>query len=112
MKKLLLISAICLVSIVKTSPLFATHAAGMDLSYQCLGNNQYLFYATFYRDCHGISAPSILPIDISSVSCGYQMTYDAVLSFSTSGTDSISHLAGLCPDVNSECVGGNFTGYE
>jgi gliding motility-associated-like protein len=84
----------------------------MDLSYICTGNNQYLFYATFYRDCIGIEAPSSLPIDISSASCGYNQTFNADLSYSTFGSDSISHLAGLCPDLNSQCLGGNYTGYE
>lgn len=91
---------------------FATHAAGMELTYQCLGNNQYLFYATFYRDCHGISAPEFLPIDISSVSCSYSETFFANLLFSTQGSDTISHLAGLCAGFNSQCVGGTYTGYE
>ncbi|WP_264788507.1 T9SS type A sorting domain-containing protein [Aureispira anguillae] len=31
---------------------------GLDLTYKCIGNNQYEINLTFYRDCNGISAPS------------------------------------------------------
>jgi hypothetical protein len=84
----------------------------MDLTYQCLGGNQYLFVATFYRDCNGISAPSFLPIDVSSIACTYQQTFTANLVYSTQGSDTIAHLAGLCPGLNSQCTGGTYQGYE
>lgn len=112
MKSLLRFCAILFVTLAKINTASATHAAGMDLSYECVGNNQYLFYATFYRDCIGIDAPFVLPIDISSASCGYNQTFSASLVYSTQGSDTISHLAGLCPDLNSQCTGGNYTGYE
>lgn len=53
-------------------------------------------------------------LDLSSASCNFLDTtnYFMILVYSTAGTDSISHLAGLCPDLNSECVGGTYTGYE
>ncbi|MBA2407861.1 MAG: hypothetical protein H0V65_07705, partial [Chitinophagales bacterium] len=112
MKKFIQCLTIALLAFMQINTASATHAAGMDLSYICTGNNQYLFYATFYRDCNGIDAPTSLPIDISSASCGYAQTFNADLVFSTYGSDSISHLAGLCPDLNSQCLGGNYTGYE
>ncbi|MCB9166736.1 MAG: gliding motility-associated C-terminal domain-containing protein [Flavobacteriales bacterium] len=36
----------------------ATHAMGGDLTYQCLGGNQYKIILNFYRDCNGIAAPT------------------------------------------------------
>src|SRR6187455_2543 len=114
MKKyyILLIAVAVLLSIGKKS--FATHAAALDLSYTCYGNNQYQFVATFYRDCSGIAALESLPLEISSASCNWadSISYSMILVYSTAGTDSISHLAGLCPDLNSKCIGGNYTGYE
>lgn len=112
MKHLLRLLAIITITGLNINAAHATHAAGMDLSYQCVGNNQYLFYATFYRDCNGIEAPFSLPIDIFSISCNYNATFTANLVFSTQGSDTISHLAGLCPGFNSQCVGGTYTGYE
>ena len=38
----------------------ASHALGADMNYVCIdeATNTYKFYATFYRDCGGISAPT------------------------------------------------------
>ncbi len=36
----------------------ATHAMGGELSYVCLGNNQYKVTLSFYRDCNGVAAPT------------------------------------------------------
>lgn len=48
----------------------ASHAMGADLTYQCLGNNQYRVRLTVYRDCRGANLNSYQPILISSPSCG------------------------------------------
>ena len=48
----------------------ATHMAGADLTYVSLGNGQYEFNYTFYRDCVGISAQTSITITYTSVSCG------------------------------------------
>ena len=61
---------------------YATHAAGMDISYECIsqGNNADTYKITlkFYRDCEGIPAPGygsgwqynpLLQLEYSS-SCG------------------------------------------
>src|SRR5438552_172449 len=93
-----LIAVIALMSFSRKS--FATHAAALDLSYTCYGNNLYQFVATFYRDCNGIEAPPSMPLDLSSVSCNFadSTSYSMLLAYSTQGLDTISHLAGLCPD--------------
>jgi len=36
---------------------FATHAQSADITYQCLGANQYEISVSFYRDCAGVNAP-------------------------------------------------------
>src|SRR5438874_1335700 len=107
-----LFAVVMLMSVNKKS--FATHAAALDLSYACYGNNLYQFVVTFYRDCHGIQAPQTLKLYLSSVSCNFLDTDSYIMQkvYTTQGTDSISHLAGLCPDESSECVGGNYQGYE
>ena len=35
----------------------ATHLAGSDITYTCLGGNTYRIDLTFYRDCAGTPAP-------------------------------------------------------
>jgi gliding motility-associated-like protein len=90
----------------------ATHAAGMDISFACYGNNLYQFYVTFYRDCIGIDAPPSMKLYLASDNCAYLDSFNMTLGFSTQGSDTISHLAGLCPDASSQCVGGTYTGYE
>lgn len=42
---------------------------GLDLTYHCIGNNQYEVNLTFYRDCNGINVPT--STDVSwSAACG------------------------------------------
>ncbi|HYV94240.1 MAG TPA: PKD domain-containing protein [Chitinophagales bacterium] len=111
MKRFIHSTAFALSFLLASSNCYATHAAGMDLIYTCLGNNSYHFVCTFYRDCHGINAPDSVILDISST-CGFNDSYIMDMSFSTEGSDTISYLAGLCPSASSECVGGTSPGYE
>jgi hypothetical protein len=77
----------------------ATHAMGADLTYTCIGNNQYAVTLSFYRDCNGINIPNTASISWSG-SCG-------------SGTEritrsSITDITPICPGiVGSACNGGN-----
>lgn len=49
----------------------ASHALGAEITYECLGGNEYRVRLVFYRDCGGISAPTAPTINITS-SCGNQ----------------------------------------
>lgn len=85
----------------------ATHIVGADLTYVCLGANQYEVNLQFYRDCAGVSAPSSASININSVSCG--------LSTSVTLTQiSFAEASPLCPAelANSSCNGGSLQGIE
>ena len=101
-KKLLLIY---ILSILFNYNAFSTHAAGMDISYQCIsqGTNSDTYKITlkFYRDCDGIPAPATLSMSYSS-SCG-------------SGSTTLSQV-GSAVDINplcaSYCNGGNAFGIE
>ena len=42
---------------------YATHAQSADITYQCLGNNQYQINVSFYRDCSGNNAPNSITIN-------------------------------------------------
>ncbi len=85
----------------------ASHAVGIDLTYQCLGGNQYQFTVNFYRDCEGISAPSSAFISISSASCG--------ITTSTSlARIGVLEVSAICPSQlgSTSCSGGNLPGIQ
>lgn len=43
---------------------YADHAAGGEITYQCLGNDQYRIKYVFFRDCRGIPLPTTARINI------------------------------------------------
>lgn len=45
-----------------------SHALGADLTYECLGGDQYLIRLAFYRDCNGVNAPTSPSVDITGCS--------------------------------------------
>jgi len=85
----------------------ASHAQGTDITYQCLGNNQYLIKLSFYRDCAGVSAPNSASVDISSVSCGqnFSITLNKIPG---TGID----VTPICPLLTTQCNGGAYPGVQ
>jgi len=106
-KKVFPYLVLCLLSFSFLSETYGSHAVGADLSYTCLGGNQYEFQLAFYRDCDGISAPASPSISISSLSCGQQTTL-------TLTQQSFSEVSDLCGTQipNSSCNGGTLPGIE
>jgi gliding motility-associated-like protein len=94
-------------SILISHSTYATHAQSADITYQCIGGNQYQVSVSFYRDCAGVSAPNTIDINTSSASCG--------LSFNTT----ISQVPGtgidmtpICNTQTTTCNGGANPGVE
>ncbi len=48
----------------------ASHFAGADLTYECVGNNRYVVTLTIYRDCVGAGMGTTEFIGLTSASCG------------------------------------------
>ena len=73
MKKsiLLLLASVLITSF---SHIYASHVMGADLTYTCLGPNQYLITLNVYRDCNGVSLSGPLTLDYSSSQCGVSST--------------------------------------
>ncbi|MEO8085637.1 MAG: SprB repeat-containing protein, partial [Bacteroidota bacterium] len=75
---------------------YATHAAGADLTYRFISRNgtgdTYEITGSFYRDCSGVAAPTTLPITISSVICNY-----------TNSTYSLPKIAGTGQEITFPC---------
>jgi hypothetical protein len=78
----------------------ASHIMGSELTYTCIGPNQYRVNVRVYRDCSGISMPSSFIVSYSSVSCGASGSFTASLLSSADVTP-------LCPSQTSRCAGGN-----
>jgi len=83
----------------------ATHAAGSDLTYTCLGGNQYQIDVTFYRDCAGVAEPNNITLTYKSASCGYNLTATATKIANTGQEITIP-----CQSAASTCTGGANTG--
>ena len=70
LRRLILIISIAATLGILPRKAFATHMAGADISYTCLGGNSYRIDLTFYRDCAGSDALSEVYLDFTSASCG------------------------------------------
>ncbi len=76
----------------------ATHAMGGDITYECLGNNQYKVILTLFRDCNGVEAPTNCNngrrFTISSPTCGANFTS----CFALESVDVITPICDAAPD--------------
>lgn len=86
---------------------YASHISGGEITYECLGGNQYLITLNLYRDCDGITMGNSESITVES-SCGTQ-TLTANL-INPGGTE----VSQICPQQISQtsCNNGNLPGME
>jgi len=96
-----------LVFVFATGSALASHSQGADLTYQCLGGNQYRVTLSFYRDCAGVAAPNAAIITISSVSCGQNFTINLN---PLPGTG--QEVSPICQSATTECAGGLLPGVQ
>jgi gliding motility-associated-like protein len=85
----------------------ASHAQSADLTYQCLGGNQYQISLSFYRDCAGVAAPTTATINIASASCGENLTV-TLNQIPGTGTD----VTPICASMTTQCAGGTNPGVQ
>ncbi len=77
----------------------ASHSMGLDLTYRCVGNNQYEINLTFYRDCNGIGVPQTTNVNWAAV-CGSGSVRLSQVS--------MQEITPSCPGiVGTACNGGN-----
>ncbi len=95
------------VAILFSQPLFSTHAQSADITYQCLGGNQYQINLSFYRDCAGVNAPNSVNITISSASCNQNFTAN-LTQLPGTGVD----VTPICATMQTTCNGGANPGVE
>lgn len=101
----LILSGFFLLPVQKVS---ASHSAGLDLTYTCLGGNEYEVELSFYRFCDGIDAPDDPTIEIESASCGQNLSLDLVQQ----GTE--VDITPVCDSIDTDCAnpGAAFNGIE
>ncbi|MBL7965297.1 MAG: gliding motility-associated C-terminal domain-containing protein [Flavobacteriales bacterium] len=86
----------------------ASHVSGVDISFDCVGPNQYQITVNLFRDCSGISMPSTISVNVSSpCASAFNVTLQQVPG---SGYE----ISQLClPDLpNSDCNGGGLPGMQ
>lgn len=85
----------------------ATHAMGVDLSYSCMGGNQYTFRLVFYRDCAGSTLGTTALLNLTSSTC-------TAVSVTLNQVGTPTEVSPLCPSQlgNSTCSGGSLPGVE
>lgn len=86
---------------------FASHAQSADLTYECLGGNQYRLTLSFYRDCAGTTAPNSVPINASSASCNQNLNI-TLNQVPGTGQD----VTPICPTMTTQCTGGSNPGVQ
>lgn len=94
-----------LLCITKTAT--ATHVQGGDLTYTCLGGNQYQVRLALYRDCAGVSAPNSATVNYKSASCNVNLT---VTLNKVPGTG--VEVTPICSSLVTQCAGGTFPGVQ
>ncbi|MCZ2356165.1 MAG: gliding motility-associated C-terminal domain-containing protein [Bacteroidia bacterium] len=87
--------------------IIASHAVGGDITYECLGGNQYRIRVTFYRDCQGVSAPPNVSVVIKSASLGVNRS---IICNPIPGTG--IEIAPTCTSAVSTCNGGTVPGVQ
>ena len=84
----------------------ATHIAGADLTYKCLGGNDYMITFTFYRDCGGVEAPLSVTVNLTS-SCGEPL-FLTLYPIDSTGRE----VTPTCPQQLTTCQGGHLYGLQ
>jgi hypothetical protein len=102
-----LVSILFLFLVQLPNSIFATHVQGGDITYKCLGGNQYQLTMALYRDCAGVVAPATLVVNVKSASCGedYNITLNPIPN---TGVE----VSPICPSLKTVCAGGTFPGVQ
>lgn len=102
MKKIILLFFL----IVFTKEILASHAAGADIEYQCIGNGQYVITYTFYRDCFGMPIPFTQTCNIAN-NCNYPFISITLELVNTTPIEFVPTCGAI-----TTCYGGSFPGIQ
>lgn len=76
--RLKLLIFLCFAFILSTSELQASHIAGTDLTYRCIGQDSFEVTLNVFRDCNGIAAPGNARLQATST-CGGSVNLNLTL---------------------------------
>src|SRR5689334_9588209 len=93
----------CSLLVLTAASVRATHIAGSDMEFVCLGNDSFEVIYRIYRDCQGIALDNTIPITLQTQGCSPQRTVSFTLHL-----DTIKPIRYLCRDLKSICEGGSF----
>lgn len=108
MKKILLpVVLVFAILLFGTAEVRATHAMGVDMTYECVAPGQYNITLQVYRDCNGIDMQSSHLISFSSAQCGVNG------SITVTQVGPPEDITPVCPQQsNTACSGGGQYGVE
>jgi gliding motility-associated-like protein len=91
----------------------ASHVSGGDISYQCLGNDDFLVTLNLFRDCSGITLGTTATMTFSST-CGQNFTQVLNIVPDPITGNNQTNISQLCAadSLNSTCFNGNLPGME
>ncbi len=95
-----------LILVVQVKTSIASHAAGADISYVCLGSGNYEITYTLYRDCYGI---------LPNTSMDFQITNDCGLPIQTVFLNQLGtevDVISVCSGAVTTCHGGSYSGIQ
>jgi gliding motility-associated-like protein len=107
-KSLLLISVVFALFMGLPKQSSATHFAGCDLTYVCLGGNDYMFTLVFYRDCSGVQIAYPCTLNFTS-SCG---NFSVGLTAADLEPGYPIEVTPTCPGQTTTCSGGTLYGLQ
>ena len=88
----------------------ATHAAGAEITYRCLGGDTFELTYKFYRDCGGVNPPTAGQLNSGGANRTFiSCTNGGTRTPSWTATDT-NDVTPVCNGSNSECNGGTIPG--
>jgi len=102
MKHYINLFILALIFIFPAKDIHASHAAGMDISFECVARNTtsdfYKITVSFYRDCNNTAAPGSLDMNYS---CGNNLFFTETLLLTSGPT----YITPTCTQSGSPCSG-------
>lgn len=83
----------------------ATHVYGAEITYQCIGNNQYIIELELFQDCGAIAPTSSASINIASTSCAISQNISLPQT-------ALIDITPVCPGGTSPCLTGGYGTYR
>jgi len=85
----------------------ASHVQGGNITYTCLGGNQFEVTLALYRDCAGVAAPISVSINRRSITCGVNANF-VLTKIAGTGIE----VTPICPTTATQCTGGTLPGVQ